>query len=298
MRLGVLGAAGLSFAVLVIVFVPLERLFPARRGQRVLRPAFFTDACFFFGQYLVFNLLSIALLSALSSRLPARAVGVAGAIGAVLAGDLLVYFFHRACHRYAFLWRFHAVHHSSEHLDWLAAHREHPVDGLLTQLCQNLPAMLLGVPPAALAALAVFRGMWAIFVHSNVRLPLGPLRWLFGAPELHHWHHARLPRTTHNFANLAPWIDWLFGTHHLPDGEESYALGLVEPFPKSYLMQLLAPFRGSASSRRRGTPRTIPAAGAARARRTRGTRPPRRLPLRRPRRSRAPASRGCHPDTR
>jgi sterol desaturase/sphingolipid hydroxylase (fatty acid hydroxylase superfamily) len=159
----------------------------------------------------------------------------------IVLGDLLVYWFHRACHAFDFLWRFHAVHHSAEHLDWLAAHREHPLDGIVTQFCANLPGIALGFPIHILAGFIAFRGMWAIFIHSNVRLPLGPLRVLFGASELHHWHHARVPQTQHNFANLAPWLDVLFGTYHCPEGEETYALGLSEPWPKGYVAQLLHP---------------------------------------------------------
>ena len=163
---------------------------------------------------------------------------------ALMLGDLLTYWFHRACHHYEFLWRFHAVHHSAERLDWLAAHREHPLDGVLTLLCINLPGMLLGLPFAALGALIAFRGLWAIFIHSNVRLPLGPIRVLFGAPELHHWHHARVPTTRHNFANLAPYLDLLFGTYHRPCEPETYPLGLTDPWPRRYLAQLIRPFRG------------------------------------------------------
>ena len=88
----------------------------------------------------------------------------------------------------------------------------------------------------------MLRGTWAIFIHSNVRLPLGPLRYVLGAPELHHWHHARVPRTQHNFANVAPWVDLVFGTFHLPQGEERWALGVVDPWPKGYFAQLLRPF--------------------------------------------------------
>ena len=95
----------------------------------------------------------------------------------------------------------------------------------------------------ALAAFAVLRAMWAIFVHSNVRLPLGPLRWILGSPELHHWHHARDARVTQNFANVAPWIDLLFGTHHLPNEKEAFALGLRDPGPRGYLSLLLRPLR-------------------------------------------------------
>jgi sterol desaturase/sphingolipid hydroxylase (fatty acid hydroxylase superfamily) len=247
-------AAGL--VVLVVVFVPLERLFPAR-PQRILRQGIATDAVFFAGQYVVWSGVSLALLAGIRRLVVATPAPVgtwwwARCAVAVVLGDLLVYWFHRACHAWGPLWRFHAAHHSAEHLDFLAAHREHPVDGILTQLCQNLPALLLGVPMGHLAGIAALRGMWAIFVHSNVRLPLGPLRWVLGAPELHHWHHARVPRTRHNFANLAPWIDVLFGTHHRPEGPERYALGLDEPWPRGYLAQLVRPFaRGRRAAGRR-----------------------------------------------
>jgi sterol desaturase/sphingolipid hydroxylase (fatty acid hydroxylase superfamily) len=253
--LAALYAAGASLVVLVAVFVPLERLFPARPGQRALRPAFFIDLCFFLGQYLVWNGVALSLLTALrlalASHLPAawfatmeRAPLWLQAPLAVVLGDVAVYWFHRACHHFPPLWRVHAVHHSAAHLDWLAAHREHPLDGIGTQLCANLPAFVMGFRVEGLAALIAFRGMWAIFVHSNVRLPLGPLRLLFGAPELHHWHHARVEQTRHNFANLAPWLDVLFGTHHLPSPaeREDYLLGLMEPWPEGYLAQLVRPF--------------------------------------------------------
>jgi sterol desaturase/sphingolipid hydroxylase (fatty acid hydroxylase superfamily) len=248
--IGALLAAASSFAILAVAFVPLERGFAARPTQRTLRPALAIDACFFLGQYLAFTGISVALLTRVAGLVDAtplpqlfdRVPPLARIVGGVLLGDVLVYWFHRACHRFEFLWRFHAVHHSSEHLDWLAAHREHPVDGILTQLCQNLPIILLAAPIGSIAWLAAFRGIWAIFVHSNVRLPLGPLRFLFGAPELHHWHHAKAKRTEHNFANLAPWIDWVFGTHHLPELPETFELGLGEPHPRGYFALLLAPF--------------------------------------------------------
>lgn len=242
-----------SFAVLAVVFAPLERLFPARAEQTVFRPRWLVDLCFFAGQYLVFAAVTLWLLRGVSAwagehaLLPLRAAArrlpfwLHAAISVAL-GDLLVYWFHRACHRYDFLWRFHAVHHSAEHLDWLAAHREHPFDGIATQLCLNLPGILLGLPFEAMGAVIVIRGFWAVFIHSNIRLPLGPLRYVLGAPEVHHWHHLRSERTVHNFANLAPWADLLFGTYHCPEGPETYPLGLPEPWPKGYLAQLVRPF--------------------------------------------------------
>ena len=254
-----LTAAALSFVVLVVMFVPLERAFTARREQKTFRPHFVVDLAFFAGQYLVFQAVSISLLLAVRDGVAAHTPSSletalasipwpAKAVLAVVLGDLAVYWFHRACHHFDLLWHFHAVHHSAEHLDWLAAHREHPFDGIATQMLQNLGAFVLGFPLELIAGFIAFRGMWAIYVHSNARLPLGPLKWLVGAPELHHWHHARVERTEHNFANLAPWLDLLFGTHHLPEGPETYPLGLgeeggTEPWPRGYFSQLIHPFR-------------------------------------------------------
>jgi sterol desaturase/sphingolipid hydroxylase (fatty acid hydroxylase superfamily) len=241
-----------SFAALAIVFGLLERAFPARRGQAIFRRAFLVDATFFAGQYLLFAGLTTSLLATVAAGLGALGFSLASfaaalplwsrVLIALVLGDVIVYWFHRACHHFDFLWRFHAVHHSVEELDWLAAHREHPLDGMATQLCLNLPGILLGLPFEALGALIALRGLWAIFIHSNVHLPVGPLRYLLGAPELHHWHHARVERTTHNFANVAPWIDIVFGTYHRPEGEERYRLGVVGEWPRGYAAQLWHPF--------------------------------------------------------
>jgi len=238
---------------LAVVFRALEWCFPNRSEQRVLRPQWRTDLAFFFGQHLVWLGLELAGLLALRALvgdvLPAgaRAAFAAqpwwlAALEVVLLGDLLTYWYHRASHQNRFLWTFHRVHHSSPQLDWLAAHREHPVDGMLTQVAMNLPAILLGVSLGGLAALVAFRGLWAAFIHSNVRLPIGPLRVLVGAPELHHWHHLSTARTRHNFSNLAPWTDLLFGTYHCPSNQD-IQVGLPERPVKSYLGWILRPDR-------------------------------------------------------
>lgn len=163
------------------------------------------------------------------------------AIEVILVSDICICWGHRLQHRIPFLWRFHSIHHSAEHLDWLAAHREHPLDTIYTVTIVNLPAVLMGFPFTTLAGLLAFRGLWAIYIHSNVRLPIGRLRMLFGAPELHHWHHDKA-RDAGNYANLSPLMDLLFGTYRCPDREPE-AFGVTEPMPRSYFGQLLHPFR-------------------------------------------------------
>jgi sterol desaturase/sphingolipid hydroxylase (fatty acid hydroxylase superfamily) len=249
--LGLMVSTGASLLALSLVFYPLEKAFPAKAGQKIFRREWATDLCFMLGQYLLW---SSAVLFALGfvreyagAMVPADWRGAIAAqpwwlqaIEVIALSDLTIYWGHRLQHRYDFLWRFHAVHHTAEHLDWLAAHREHPFDALYTQTLINLPAFLLGFPLETLAGLVAFRGLWAIYIHSNVRLPIGPLRWIIGAPELHHWHHAR-ERLGCNYANLSPLMDIVFGTYRCPP-VEPVALGVEEPFPRSYLGQLWHPF--------------------------------------------------------
>jgi sterol desaturase/sphingolipid hydroxylase (fatty acid hydroxylase superfamily) len=240
----------LLFFYLALIYCPLERRFPARHGQRFLRPEWSTDLCFFLGEYLVFNGLALEFLWTLRGGLDGLVpAGVRSAVASqawwlqalevVVLGDLFIYWGHRMEHRIDLLWRFHSVHHSVVHLDWLAANREHPLDTVYSVTLVNLPALIMGFPVETLAMYWTFRGLWAVFIHSNVRLDLGPLRMLVGSPELHHWHHD-LDRDAGNYANLSPLMDILFGTYHCPDREPA-RFGMREPIPRTYLGLLAAP---------------------------------------------------------
>jgi len=244
-------AAGASFLFLVLVFRPLEAAFPAKPGQRFVRPAWWTDLCFFLGQYLLWSGAVLWVLGLFGTWIDGIVPkGFRAAIAAqpwwlqtievVLLSDFCIYWGHRLQHKVGFLWRFHSIHHSAEHLDWLAAHREHPIDTIYTMGLINLPAFVLGFPLETLAALIAFRGIWAIYIHSNVRLSIGPLRMLIGAPELHHWHHDR-DRDAGNYANISPLMDLLFGTYRCPD-HEPQSFGINEPIARGYFGQLLHPF--------------------------------------------------------
>ncbi len=243
-------ATGLSLLFLVLVFRPLELAFPAKPGQRFFRPAWALDLSFLLGQYLLWNAVVFWCLwhgrDALGAVVPrdfqhavAAQPGWLRIVEVVLLSDFCVYWGHRLQHRSSFLWRFHSVHHSAEHLDWLAAHREHPLDTVYTLTLINLPAFVLGFPLETLAGFIAFRGIWAIYIHSNVRLPLGPLRPLLGAPELHHWHHAR-DRDAGNYGNVCPLMDLLFGTYVCP-GHEPESFGLNAPAPTTWLGFMLQP---------------------------------------------------------
>jgi sterol desaturase/sphingolipid hydroxylase (fatty acid hydroxylase superfamily) len=246
----ILEGTGLSILFLALVFIPMEKVFPAKPNQKIFRPFWHTDLFFFLGQYLLWGFLVVWTLNYFSfwlddivpqnfrHRISTQDKWLQ-AVEVIVLSDFLIYWGHRLQHKIDFLWRFHKVHHSAEHLDWLAAHREHPIDSIYTIGLINLPAFVLGFPLETIAWLIAFRGIWAIYIHSNVRLPLGPLRKLIGSPELHHWHHD-VQRDRGNYANISPLMDIIFGTYYCPDHEPE-KFGIKETFPKNYFRQLIQP---------------------------------------------------------
>jgi sterol desaturase/sphingolipid hydroxylase (fatty acid hydroxylase superfamily) len=245
----------LSFVVLAAIFVPLERFFPLVRRQFWSRPGVWADVAHFFISgairklLLLFTLivlvywLGFLVYPPLQQGLAALPRGVQFLI-ALFVFEVGAYWGHRWAHTFPFLWRFHAVHHSSEHLDWLAASRVHPVDQTFIRLCGILPVYLLGFTKETFGFLIVIDGLIAIFIHANVRFRFGWLEWLVATPAYHHWHHANEgPETSNkNFGGLLPVVDWLFGTLHLPR-RMPQKYGINEPMPGHYAGQLAEPFR-------------------------------------------------------
>jgi len=254
-------AIGASILFLVIVFTPLELLFPAKKGQKIFRKHWLLDMTYFIGQYLVLGGVVIWALSYfsywLTGIIPVEfRTSVASqtwwlqAIEVVILSDFVIYWGHRLQHKVPFLWRFHKVHHTAKKMDWLAAHREHPLDSLYTIGLINLPAFVLGFDLETLAGLIAFRGIWAIYIHSNTRIPIGPLKWFIGAPQLHHWHHY-LDRDAGNYANISPLMDLMFGTYTCPDHEPE-EVGIPEDFPQNYVGQMLHPLLPASISKKLG----------------------------------------------
>ena len=236
------------------LFVLLERAVPLR-PLKVLRPGWRTDLVHLIANNLLSTvLLLVAVFTAgvglrLMVPLGWRMAVASQPHGlqfaeAFLLASVCGYWAHRASHYVPWLWRFHRVHHSSERLDWLAAARLHPVDQALQRSCIVLPLVAVGFSRATFGGYLALVTLQAIFIHANVRLRFGPLRWLIATPEYHHWHHASDPMAYNsNFAGEFPWIDLVFGTLYLPVGQKPTAYGVDEPAPERYLDQLAWPLR-------------------------------------------------------
>ena len=246
----------LNLLLLALIFVPLERLFPLRTEQDVFRPGWTTDTLHFFVSHLLVQ------LTTLLTVMPATAiVGAAGSawihqavqsqplwlqfLEVVVVADLGEYSIHRLFHAVPALWRFHAIHHSSVHLDWIAGSRLHVVDVVLTRGFTLIPIVLFGFSPPAVYAYLVFVSFHAVFIHANVRFRGGWLERLLVMPRFHHWHHSAAPEAIDkNFAVHLPWIDRVFGTYHLPEDRWPADYGIAgDPVSEGYVDQLVDPFR-------------------------------------------------------
>ena len=259
----------IGLLVLGVVFGALEWLRPARTGQGLRRPGLATDLTYWFFTPLVTKsltrvgivlaLIVVALFAGVPIDKPhieefLRPRGLLAQqpwplqlLQMLLIADLLAYFTHRAFHR-GWLWRFHAIHHSSTHVDWLSSVRLHPVNDLLTRLAQAIPIVLLGFDPTLLAAYVPILTFYALFVHANVPWSFGPLRYVLASPAFHRWHHAADEQgLNRNFAGLFPFIDVAFGTFYMPrHAPERFGIP-DDDVPPTIAAQLVYPFRRRAS---------------------------------------------------
>jgi lathosterol oxidase len=245
----------LNVLLLAVLFVPLERFWPLHREQSVFRSGWTTDAIYLFMSHLLVQ------VSTLLTLMPARTLFAWAVHPAVqravqsqpapiqfvecmFVADFTEYWVHRLFHRTRWLWRFHAVHHSSTSMDWLAGSRLHIVDVVLTRGLTFVPLFLLGFDTGPLYAYLVFVSFHAVFIHANVswRFP----RWveaLIVTPRFHHWHHgAEVAAIDKNFAVHLPWIDRMFGTYYAPAGQWPAEYGIAgNPVPEGYLAQMAYP---------------------------------------------------------
>lgn len=241
-----------------LLFVLLERMWPWRANQRVLRRGLLKDLF-----YLIFNghflgLLMAWALGPLWSWVDGAVQGIGLAqlrvaaswplwlqtVVLVVVFDFIQWAVHNLLHRVSWLWTFHRIHHSIVELDWIGAMRFHWMEVVVYKSAQYLPLALMGFSPTALFIFAVLGTAIGHFNHSNLRWNIGPLTYLLNNPRMHIWHHvAELGQPTLiNFGiNLALW-DWLFGTAHLP-GRPPTAVGLPadQMPPEALWRQLIWP---------------------------------------------------------
>jgi sterol desaturase/sphingolipid hydroxylase (fatty acid hydroxylase superfamily) len=163
----------------------------------------------------------------------------------LVASDFMMYWLHRWFHRPT-MWRYHAVHHSSEDLDWISAARFHPINLFFGTVLADVVMLLAGISPNVLVLLAPFTIAHSTFVHANLNWTLGPFNYVIAGPVFHRWHHTAPERGGEkNFASTFPVFDLMFGSFYMPKDKLPDAYGVAEAMPASFMGQMVYPFRRS-----------------------------------------------------
>jgi sterol desaturase/sphingolipid hydroxylase (fatty acid hydroxylase superfamily) len=238
---------GLIFAILERVFVRAEP------EQRVFRKGFAGDLLHSF----VNPVLAAPLAAVAFAAMQTLAGGLndrnaewisfvplwAQVLAAVLVGDVVGYWRHRLLHM-KYGWPFHAVHHSSEELDWLSNDRVDVGENLVTTVFAAAALFCLGFPVEVAVAQVIARRTYGLFLHCNITWSYGVLDRVLVSPRFHRWHHSADPRAIdRNFATFFSCLDGLFGTYFMPRGEFPQKVGLIhEKMPQGYVAQVTYPY--------------------------------------------------------
>jgi len=243
----------LDMFLMAVIYVPLEALWPQYPAQGTFRKEWTLDVVYFMSTHFPIQVLSFLVLLPATQltkylgvpvlqHVIARMPWILQFFLAVVIADLAEYFIHLALHKVPFLWRFHAIHHSSKALDWIAGSRSHFVDDTLVRGFILVPLMF-GFSQSIIFAYLIFVTLHATWTHCN----FGPnAKWLeefLVMPRYHHWHHTfQKDGIDKNFAIHFPWIDKIFGTYYFPNHwPEKYGLD-GEELASGFWGQTIGPF--------------------------------------------------------
>ena len=251
------------FTAAVVILLIGERLLPDRHHQR--GPRAFDNVALQVINISLIVLLPISLIGvslyALFNQLgvfnQATTLGVRlglwGKIAiSLLVMDLFMYWLHRGYHRFPLMWKFHRVHHGDLALDLTTTFRTHPIETLMTFGTKAGLVLILGVPLLGVVLVEIVTAVWALFIHSNLRLGRTAdrvIRLVLVTPSHHRLHHDRDPvYRNSNFGLILTIWDRLFGTlgarSRFDETRESRQIGLTDNTKSERLGGILvAPFR-------------------------------------------------------
>lgn len=248
-----------------LFFFLLEILKPWRTDQARFRKDFWLDFFYMFFNFFLFSLIIYNAASDVVVNLfndGLEAIGINNLVAfevmkwptwshlllGFLVRDFVQWWVHRLLHRVPRLWEFHKVHHSVEQMGFAAHLRYHWMENVVYRTIEYIPLALIGIGLRDFFIIHIFTLAIGHFNHSNFKIPLGPLKYLFNNPQMHIWHHAMdIPKERPYGVNfgitLSIW-DYIFKTNYIPHDGRDIKLGFsdLDKFPKSFWKQLVHGF--------------------------------------------------------
>jgi sterol desaturase/sphingolipid hydroxylase (fatty acid hydroxylase superfamily) len=165
---------------------------------------------------------------------------------AFVIADFAFMMMHYLSHRFAPLWRLHAVHHGVGRLYGMNGVLRHPVHQIIDMVIGTAPLVIMGMPVPVAVLLGFLISMTLIVQHSNVDARLGPLQGHLSIGRIHHLHHVNWGTEGDcNFGLLLTVWDKLMGTYKDKPSRAITAADLgvdeIPNFPKSYVEQFFLP---------------------------------------------------------
>jgi sterol desaturase/sphingolipid hydroxylase (fatty acid hydroxylase superfamily) len=252
-------------AASVVIWI-LEIMFPWRKNQPLIRDHFWLDIFYLFWNYFLFALVAYNALSMVAVQFFNDFLGWFGITNMVaihvgnLPGwvQLLIIFvlrdfmqwnIHRLYHHVDWMWEFHKVHHSTKEMGFAALLRYHWMENILYRTFEYIPLAMIGFGITDFFIVHIFTLVTGQLGHANLKIKLGPFKYLFNGPQMHLWHHAKnLPEThPHGFnygITLSVW-DYIFKTTYWPSDDEHLPVGLPdkENYPEDFIGQTIRPFQ-------------------------------------------------------
>jgi sterol desaturase/sphingolipid hydroxylase (fatty acid hydroxylase superfamily) len=234
----------------VIFIIAWERISPYRKGLPFFREGFWVDLVWYtiiqsyFLQILIFKYIIPVIQNYINWHgfVFFKSWSITEQVLFFLVThDLYIYLFHRLQHASKLLWRTHEAHHSGKEIDFLAGSRSHIAEIIINQTIEFAPIVILGAHPEVIPIKPLLDAMFGTFIHANVNVKFGKLKYFLNSPELHLWHHANYREVFHaNFSTKFSVWDYLFGTVYDPGrkpGDHRENWGLYYDYPKDYFLQ-------------------------------------------------------------
>jgi sterol desaturase/sphingolipid hydroxylase (fatty acid hydroxylase superfamily) len=160
------------------------------------------------------------------------------AVGFVLV-EFAYYWFHRLSHKVRWAWATHIVHHSVEELTLLSSLRLGWTNFFSLGWIVYVPVVLAGFDIKLVLTILAVDLQYQYFLHTEARIPLGPLEWVLNTPAHHRVHHACNDRyIDKNYGGMVIVFDRLFGTFAALKPGDTLQYGLVHPLRSRSTLEL------------------------------------------------------------
>ncbi len=246
-----------GLTIISLIVWTLEITFPWRKEQSIFRRDFWLDAFYMYFNFFIFAIAISGFYKFLGLvfndiGISSKSLTIIDLSAMPMWGQLLIFFIvldlaqwftHVLLHKYAFLWKFHKVHHSVKEMGFAAHFRYHWMENIIYKPLKTLGVMVLGGFEPEQAYIVHFAAISiGHFNHANIKITWGPLKYILNNPVMHLYHHAyTLPKGTYgiNFGiSLSIW-DYIFKTNYVPEDSGSIELGFPgdETFPRDFFHQ-------------------------------------------------------------